>query len=62
MSADAEQSDDPFHTFDEWNSDADRRAFEHLALECIRSFRKTPPPDWSFDREDANARGHGLPD
>lgn len=26
------------------------------ALERIRAFRKTLPPDWKFDREDANAR------
>jgi hypothetical protein len=31
------------------------------ALERIRSFRKTLPPDWIFDREDANARRHGCP-
>jgi antitoxin MazE len=26
------------------------------ALERIRAFRKKLPPDWKFDREDANAR------
>jgi antitoxin MazE len=26
------------------------------ALERIRALRKTLPPDWKFDREDANAR------
>jgi antitoxin MazE len=26
------------------------------ALERVRAFRKPLPPDWKFDREDANAR------
>jgi antitoxin MazE len=26
------------------------------ALERIRAFRKQPPPDWKFDREEANTR------
>ncbi|MBC6445467.1 MAG: AbrB/MazE/SpoVT family DNA-binding domain-containing protein [Alphaproteobacteria bacterium GM202ARS2] len=26
------------------------------ALDRIRSFRKPLPPDWKFDRDDANAR------
>jgi antitoxin MazE len=34
--------------------DRDRR--RERALERIRAFRKTLPPDWKFDREDANAR------
>jgi antitoxin MazE len=27
-----------------------------LALESIRAFRKALPPDWKFDRDEANAR------
>lgn len=26
----SEQADDPFHAFDEWNSEADRRAYASL--------------------------------
>jgi antitoxin MazE len=34
----------------------DRDRSRERTLECIRAFRKTLPPDWKFDREEANAR------
>jgi len=34
----------------------DRDHTRERALERIRSFRKELPPDWKFDREEANAR------
>jgi antitoxin MazE len=36
--------------------DIQRDRSRERALERIRSFRKKLPPDWKFDREDANAR------
>ena len=34
----------------------DRDQSRERALARIRAFRKRLPPDWKFDREDANAR------
>lgn len=34
----------------------DRDRTRERALERIRAFRKALPPDWKFDREEANAR------
>ena len=34
----------------------DRDRSRERALQRIRAFRKQLPPDWKFDREDANAR------
>ena len=34
----------------------DRDRSRERALARIRAFRKELPPDWKFDREDANAR------
>jgi antitoxin MazE len=34
----------------------DRDRSRERALERIRAFRKRLPPDWKFDREEANAR------
>jgi antitoxin MazE len=34
----------------------DRERSRERALERIRAFHKRLPPDWKFDREDANAR------
>jgi antitoxin MazE len=34
----------------------DRDRSRERALERIRAFRKRLPPDWKFDRKDANAR------
>ena len=34
----------------------DRDRSRELALERIRAFRKELPPDWKFDRDEANAR------
>jgi len=34
----------------------DRDRSRERALARIRAFRKTLPPDWKFDREEANAR------
>ena len=34
----------------------DRDRSRERALERIRAFRKELPPDWIFDREEANAR------
>ena len=34
----------------------DRDRSRERALERIRAFRKKLPPDWKFDREEANAR------
>ena len=36
--------------------DIDRDRSRERALARIRAFRKRLPPDWKFDREDANAR------
>jgi antitoxin MazE len=36
--------------------DIERDRSRERALERIRSFRKKLPPDWKFDREEANAR------
>jgi len=37
-----------------FNVDRDRR--RERAIARISSFRRTLPPDWKFDREEANAR------
>ena len=34
----------------------DRDRSRERALDRIRAFRKKLPPDWKFDREEANAR------
>jgi len=34
----------------------DRDRSHEAALATIRSFRKELPPDWKFDREEANSR------
>ena len=34
----------------------DRDRSRERALERIRAFRKKLPPDWKFDRDEANAR------
>jgi antitoxin MazE len=34
----------------------DRDRSRERALDRIRAFRKELPPDWKFDREEANAR------
>jgi antitoxin MazE len=34
----------------------DRDQSRARALERVRAFRKKLPPDWKFDREDANSR------
>ncbi|HVA15945.1 MAG TPA: AbrB/MazE/SpoVT family DNA-binding domain-containing protein [Stellaceae bacterium] len=34
----------------------DRDRSRERALKRIRAFRKQLPPDWKFDRDDANAR------
>jgi antitoxin MazE len=34
----------------------DRERSHERALARIRALRKTLPPDWKFDREDANVR------
>ena len=34
----------------------DRDRSRQRALERIRAFRKKLPPDWKFDRDEANAR------
>ena len=34
----------------------DRDRSRERALERIRAFRKELPPDWKFDRDEANAR------
>jgi antitoxin MazE len=36
--------------------DIERDRSRERALERIRSFRKKLPPDWKFDREEANER------
>jgi antitoxin MazE len=44
------------HIAGERSFDIERDRSRERALERIRSFRKKLPPDWKFDRDDANAR------
>jgi antitoxin MazE len=44
------------HVAGERTFDIDRDRSRERALERIRAFRKQLPPDWKFDREEANAR------
>jgi antitoxin MazE len=44
------------HVMGERAFGVDRDRSHERALERIRAFRKRLPPDWKFDREDANAR------
>lgn len=44
------------HVAGERAFDIDRDRSRERALERIRAFRKQLPPDWKFDREEANAR------
>ena len=44
------------HVVGERSFDIERDRSRERALERIRSFRKKLPPDWKFDRDDANAR------
>jgi antitoxin MazE len=44
------------HVVDDRTFGITRDNSRERALARIRSFRKKLPPDWKFDREDANAR------
>jgi antitoxin MazE len=44
------------HVVDHRAFDIDRDQRRERAIKRISSFRKTLPPDWKFDREEANAR------
>ena len=44
------------HIVGERAFDIARNQSRRRALERIRAFRKQLPPDWKFDREEANAR------
>lgn len=44
------------HVAGERAFDVARDRSRQRALERIRAFRKKLPPDWKFDREEANAR------
>ena len=44
------------HVAGERAFDIARDQSRQRALERIRAFRKKLPPDWKFDREEANAR------
>jgi antitoxin MazE len=44
------------HVVGERTFGIDRDRSRERALERIRASRKRLPPDWKFDREDANAR------
>ncbi len=44
------------HVVGERAFDIARDQSRRRALERIRAFRKTLPPDWKCDREEANAR------
>ena len=45
-----------FHVAGERAFDIDRDRSRERAMERIRAFRKPLPPDWKFDRDEANAR------
>jgi antitoxin MazE len=51
-----EGDDVEIHVAGERAFDIARDQSRQRALERIRAFRKKLPPDWKFDREDANAR------
>jgi hypothetical protein len=42
------------HVVGEQGFDIERDLSRERALERIRSYRKKLPPDWKFDRDDAN--------
>ncbi len=42
------------HVVGEQSFDIERDLSRERALERIRSYRKKLPPDWKFDRDDAN--------
>jgi len=42
------------HVVDEGSFDIERDWSREQALERVRSFRRKLPPDWKFDRDDAN--------
>jgi len=44
------------HVAGERAFDIDRDRSRERAMERIRAFRKPLPPDWKFDRDEANAR------
>ncbi len=44
------------HVAGERSFDIARDRSREAALERVRAFRKALPPDWKFDREEANAR------
>jgi antitoxin MazE len=44
------------HVVGERAFDIDRDRGREAALARIRAFRKALPPDWKFDRDEANAR------
>jgi hypothetical protein len=43
-----------FHVVDEQSFDIERDLSRERALERIRAYRRKLPPDWKFDRDDAN--------
>ena len=45
------------HVAGERSFDVARDRTRQRALERIRTFRKTLPADWKFDRDEANRRG-----
>jgi hypothetical protein len=44
------------HVVGEQSFDIKRDLSRERALERIRAYRKKLPPDWKFDRDDANTR------